>query len=520
MLDGSERNAFRRGNGRYVQMPKEDSLALAKQGSIAFVGNIIQKATGFLFLAVVTRFVSPSTFGIFSLALTIVLFLQGLASMNLHRAVDYFVPQFTKEGEYWKVRAVLVQVIAASLVGTGLTAATVVLTASELASTFGEPRLAWALSVLALTLPLLALHDIIGSLFKGLKQVNWMVYMQRIVRPVAKVLATVGLMSMGLQLDALLGGYLAALATALLVGAVLFARSGVGLRGGHGSVDPRVIVSYTAPLVLAGVIYTTVWQIDYFVLGFFGTSEQVGLYRVAFQLTSSLVIILGSFTPIYKPLVARTRDQSTELRSLFQLTTRWGVLFTLPLALPLALVPEAYLSILFTPAYAGIGTTVTVLAIGYFVNALGGPEGMMLEGLGNTRLSLFNALLLIVVNATLDVLLVPRLGVLGAAAGTATALTIRVLAGVLEIHYLHGIHPYTRKFAQMLTAGVPAAVVGGAVAAVLSRPVLAFVAVPIAVTVPYAVALWVLNPFTEEDKLVADRIDKRLGYPIFTHLLP
>jgi len=501
-------------------MADDDTSILAKQGSISFIGRIFQKGVSFLFLAVATRLVSPSTYGVFSLALTFVIFLQGFGTLNIHRALDYFVPQFEDASEPEKIRQVLFQVSLTSLVGTMLVGTAVVLAAPTLANLFDEPRLVRALPALAIALPLLGLSDITGSLFKGLKRVDLDIYTRRILRPVVKLITTLILAYIGFRFAALVGGYIVALVAVLVASAVFFARTEVSATGSRAGVSLREVISYAAPLAFAGVIYTIVWQIDYFVLGYFGTTADVAIYRVSYQLASNLIIVLGSLNPIYKPLVAGGSNEPTRLESLYRLTTRWGVLFTLPLAVTLALAPTAYLEVLFTPKYAVAGLTVTVLAAGYFANALGGSEGMMLEGLGHTRLSLINAVVLIIINFALDVALVPRFGVLGAAIGTATALSVRVFAGVFEIRHLYGITPYTATLAQVLLAGLPALFVGSIVTTLLSNHLFLIVSVPIGVTVPYAATLYVLSPFTRDDKLVAERIDDRLGRRIVTRALP
>jgi len=501
-------------------MADDDTSILARQGSITFVGSILQKAIGFLFLAVATRLVSTTTYGIFSLGLTVMLFVQGFGTLNVHRALDYFVPQFEDAGEREKIRQVLYQVSVTSLLGTVLMGIAVVVAAPTLANLFDEPRLAHALPALALALPLLGMSDIAASLFKGLKRVELEVYSRRILRPIVKLVATVMLAYVGFHLTALIAGYVIALLVALAASVVLFARTGISVTGDRAGVSLREVISYAAPLAFAGVIYTTVWQIDYFVLGYFGTAADVAIYRVSYQLASNLVIVLGSLAPIYKPLVAGGSNEPARLESLYCLTTRWAVLFTLPLAVTLALAPAAYLEVLFTPRYAVAGLTVTVLAAGYFANALGGSEGVMLEGLGHTRLSLVNAVALIIVNFALDVALVPRLGVLGAAIGTATALSVRVFAGVLEIRYLYGITPYTVTLAQVLLAGLPALFVGGIIATLLSNQLLLIGVLPVGVTLSYAITLYVLSPFTHDDRLVAERIDDRLGRRLVTRILP
>jgi Polysaccharide biosynthesis protein. len=82
-------------------------FTLAKQGSITFFGNILGKVLGFLFVATATRLVTPEEYGIYTLALSIVLFIQGFVSLNIYRSVDYFIPQFLSNAEYGKAKVTL-----------------------------------------------------------------------------------------------------------------------------------------------------------------------------------------------------------------------------------------------------------------------------------------------------------------------------------------------------------------------------------------------------------------------------
>lgn len=79
-------------------------FTLARQGGITFAGNVLGRGLGFAFVAVATRLVTPSEYGVFTLGLSIVLFVQGFASLNIYRSVDYFVPQFLSDSNYGQAK--------------------------------------------------------------------------------------------------------------------------------------------------------------------------------------------------------------------------------------------------------------------------------------------------------------------------------------------------------------------------------------------------------------------------------
>ncbi|WP_052368064.1 lipopolysaccharide biosynthesis protein [Haloferax sp. ATB1] len=105
---------------------------LATQGSITLFGNICGKVLGFVFAAIATRLVDPTDYGIYTLALSIVIFIQGFASLNIYRSVDFFIPQFINENEYGKAKMALRNVIIIGLLSSMVGLAILLLSASTL----------------------------------------------------------------------------------------------------------------------------------------------------------------------------------------------------------------------------------------------------------------------------------------------------------------------------------------------------------------------------------------------------
>lgn len=503
--------------------PGDGTLILATQGSVTFVGSILGRAVGFGYLLAVTRLVDASTFGIYSLGVTVVMFLRGFAQLNLDRAIDYFVPQRLSDGDPEGARAVLFDSFVFAMVGTVVVAAGLAVTAGPVAEVFQKPRLGFALPWLALLIPLTAAHRINVGLIKAVKTLQYKLYVDDLVRPAVKLAGTVALLLTGAGLSGLIAGHLLAIAAAIAVGWVLLSRRLSWLhigRGAGGTVSRSELLRYSLPLAFAGMIYMTVWQIDYFVIGFFLPSSAVAQYRVAFQLTANLVIAMAALAPIYKPLIAERVNKPGQLAALYRTAARWAIMLTLPLAITLGLAPGAYLALLFTPEYATAGTAVLILSVGYLANAAGGPEGMMLEGLGHTRLSLVNAIFLVLINGLLDVLLVPMLGITGAAVGSAVALSARVALGVAEIRYLHGFLPYDSNVIRVGIAGGIAALAGYQLTVAVKPGWVIAVSLPFVVTVTYLIALVAGRAFSSEDYPVARAVDERVGRAVLTRLIP
>ena len=490
-------------------MSRDSSTAtMAREGAIAFGGNVIKKVFGFLIIAVITRLVSPSVYGLFILATSIILFVQAFGNLGLPKAIDYFVPQYLSDGHYEQARGVIVTVTGVVLLSSGIVAGLIVLSSGWIASAFDEPSLRIALLVLSVTVPFLAIYNTLLASFSAIKKLKFRVYMRDVIRPTVRLTSTAALLLVGYGLLGVVGGYLVGLIVAIAAGIGMLRRNARQIFDADTiRVASRPLLSYSVPLAFAGIIYIFLGQIDYFVIGYFLQSEEVGIYRVGYALAANLMIFSSSIGPIFKPLIAETKDDTDAVETRYRTATRWIAGLTLPVAITVALGASAYLSVVFTPQYTAATAAVVILAAANLLNAsCGGPDGTLLQGLGYSRLVFINTALLLAVNVLVSVLLVPRIGITGAAIGTASALTVNGLGAVLEAYRFHGVHPLTVDLGKVLFAAMPAAVAGGAVVLAIENVLVIAGVLPVVVFVIYGAMLHLTDAFTDDDAEIATQI--------------
>ncbi|MDG5759232.1 flippase [Natronococcus sp. A-GB1] len=483
----------------------EGVTTLAKQGSITFAGNVINGAMGFAIVMLMTRFVSPSVYGLFVLATSVILFMQVFANLGLPLAIDYFVPQYLDDDEYGKAKGVIVQVTATVLVTSSLVALALALSAAAFAEFFEEPALRVGLLLLSVTIPMLAIYNVLLTSYYSIKKLQYRVIMRDLVRPIVRFTATAGLLLAGFGLLGLVAGYIVGLFVAITVGAAVFTYKAWDLLSRELElVAPGPLVKYSVPLAMTSVVFVLMGHVDYFVLGFFLDSDDVGIYRVGYMLGSGLMIIFNSLSPVFKPLIAESRNDIGLVEQRFRIMARWIAGITLPVAIFLSLGASSFLAVLYTPQYAEATAVVALLAVAFLFNVtFGGPDGSLLQGLGYSRFVFANTLVLFGVNLLVSFTLVPFLGMEGAAIGSATALFLVGGLTLAEIYYLDGIHPFTRDFAKIVGAGIPAAVAGAPIVYVLESDLLTVVVLPIVVVATYAGTLVLTDAFTDDDARMA-----------------
>ena len=147
----------------------------------------------------------------------------------------------------------------------------------------------------------------------------------------------------------------------------------------------------------------------------------------------------------------------------YQGTTAWLVLLNWPIYL-LVLVFGSQALGLFGHSYKAGYSVMVVLCVATLAGTLMGQVDMLLVTAGKSSWSMWNGLLQLGANVGLDLYLIPRHGILGAAIAWAVSITIGNVVPLIQLALVTKLHPFSR---------------GSLIAAVLS--VICFAVVPLAI---------------------------------------
>ena len=196
--------------------------------------------------------------------------------------------------------------------------------------------------------------------------------------------------------------------------------------------------SSLTPLTTSAGAMLLISQADLLLLGFWGSSRDLGVYRVAMQVAVLLGFALHvantAFSPRFAALAANAeRDQ---LKSLLVKINGAIAAVTIPGALLLIAFGDVILLWLFGPAYVEAYIPLCILIIGHAVNNLTGPTGVLLNMSGHeatNRNILLGCAALVIALASL---LIPTYGLIGAASAAAICLVLRAILQFVAVYRL------------------------------------------------------------------------------------
>lgn len=221
----------------------------------------------------------------------------------------------------------------------------------------------------------------------------------------------------------------------------------------------RRMLGYGAPLILAGISFHLLSLADRYFLRWFMDDSAVGVYAVAVRFAS--ILELAAFGPFRKVWTVMLYDigRRADAPEVFgRFATRF-VAAGFVAVLGLTLFVDVPIGLLFDPRFHLAAPIVGILAFGLLLFATSeiAKVGLLLRE--QTRLLPLRVVIAALVNVALDIVLIPRFGLHGAAAATATAYLVLVLTSHLLARRIYRIRYEPGRLALLIAASVPVVVV-------------------------------------------------------------
>jgi O-antigen/teichoic acid export membrane protein len=278
-------------------------------------------------------------------------------------------------------------------------------------------------------------------------------------------------------------------------------------------VGHRELMLFSLPAALAGMLALVTMWIDRLLVAYFLTAADTGIYQAASQIAFVFILILSSFNGIFAPLISAhfAAGRKKELNDLYKVSTKWGLYLALPAFLVILVAPDEVLGVLLDSRYVAGAVPLLVLSVAQLVNLATGAVGFILVmgGRQNSWLVLSGAAL--TANIGLSLILIPRHGLVGAAAAALLSIVGLFGSALLLVRRWEGLWPWDRRYVKGLVAAL---VTAGALVLTdrlpIGSPVLHLLALCVVAVVVFAGVLRVLGP-DPEDREVMQLVRGKLG---------
>lgn len=398
---------------------------LAKGGALSLLihtqGVLLQLVIGVL----LARLLGPENLGIYSFVLAMVVLVQVIPNSGLESVVVRFSSMYFASNAWGRLKGLWRVARNIALTYGALMAALVLAAASLgwLPKTYQESKTVFLVSAIALPLLPLAVfytaalrsvtHGVIGQL------------PLTVLRPWSQLILIGGIfliLQPGITPTYAMSAYVASFFIAIVAGAAwLSRRRPIAITQITCQYETRRWLKTAIPLSLLGGLTLINTQADILMLGLLGTPHETGIYRVAASGAGIVALSLHAANAFIAPKISalHSTGEINRLQSLLKLSRNSTTAVSLATALLLWMEGGHLISLIFGKAYQSANAPMAILIAGQLINVAFGSVGLLLKMTGNENHAARAAAVAAVMNVAGNLILIPTVGISGAAISTA-----------------------------------------------------------------------------------------------------
>ncbi|UOG76745.1 polysaccharide biosynthesis C-terminal domain-containing protein [Hymenobacter tibetensis] len=222
----------------------------------------------------------------------------------------------------------------------------------------------------------------------------------------------------------------------------------------------REMLGFGAFALLGNVSGVVISSIDSLMVGAKLDLQAVGIYSTAFFISTALVLPFRALYKIAFPLLAEywKNNDLPRMADFYQRTTRLNTVLGCYLALGIALNLDFIFGQM-KPAYAAGTTAVFILLAGRLFDGITGLNGLIVVTSPRYRYDLIFNVSLALATVLMNLLLIPRMGLTGAAVAAAVSLVVINIARTWFVWHNFGLQPFDKRVPLILLLAATAGVV-------------------------------------------------------------
>ena len=417
----------------------------------AFISIVTASLAHFILRIILGRELGPDGLGVYTLAFTIYLFGMQFAAFGIGSALTKYVAEFLDDRA--TIRNYVSSGMTSSIITGTLMGVVLFLLAPYIAiSFFHVPELESMIQLTALCYPFIAVQKAVNGTLNGFRRMHLYAFLNIVqnVTVVAASIALVLLFEMGVM-----GAVIGFVGPTILVSALspILIRDCIGFGSSFWDTAAlRATTVFGFYVVLGNSIAFLNTQVDSILIGYYLNPTEVGIYAVAVLLAQTLTLIPGAVQGVTAPATATLygKGDIEGVRRLYYSTLKKSLLISAGSAVLIAALGPYIIALLFTEEYLVSYVPLLILLLGYTVDASFAAVGATLSSIGKVHIPFRISTVCGVLNVILNILLIPILGIRGAALATAATMIMSFGITVKIIHHYIGDH--TSSLSTRMTA--------------------------------------------------------------------
>lgn len=492
---------------------------LFRGGSVIFLGLVLELGLTFVSKILVARFLGSVDYGMVATGFALLNIASWVTLIGLHAGVARYLPRYDSADHKRAVFASALQIVLVTSVSASV--ALFVVSPWLATTVFGNAELTPVLQIFSVSIPFASFVKLTNSSIRGLKLSLPKVYLDNVTLPVARFALVAVALWFGLRSVAIAVAYAASFAITALVG-FYYLRTRTRLFSWYGERSMhRELLAFSSPLIITAMFSMLLVNLDTFLVGYYWSMSEVGVYNVVYPLANLMTVFLSSFGFVFLPFIStlHQEDHDERLATVYRTVTKWITFVTLPILLVFLLFPDLIIKTAFGAQYADGAFALSVLAVGFFVHSILGLGWETLTAIGKTKTVMIVNVVAATANVVINVALIPEFSIYGAAAATTASYLLLNALYLWRLYVDVGIHPFAQDW--LLPTAVFSGLVGLTyllVVNALGMAKMTLLALAPALFVLYVGVIVHFGGIQREERLLLEKVEERTGVELTKYL--
>lgn len=474
---------------------EDQPRTIARGGAISFVGSATSAILGFAVTILLARSLGESGAGLVLQGIAVFSIVTSVAKLGMDSVAVWLIPRLVIS-EPGQVRAAMRGIYLCSL-SAGFLSGLGVFTWSR-GMKDGQADLSQIMLAVAFFIPAGAVLLVAVAVIRGLGDLWAYVLIGNVAVPVLRTILIGGLVLLGSGTLGLTLGWLVPLPLALLAAVLVGRRLRRNLEQvaeAPGGPWPnrgllRRILGFAIPRTISSGLEQSIQWIDVVIVGAISGSAAAGVYGGASRFIAAGLIVDTAIRVVVSPRFSALLHQGRvhDLQTLYRDVAVWLVLFTSPIYVALAFNATTVLGWL-GPGFTSGAPALIILCIGVMVTLIAGNVHSVLLMSGRSGWSASNKAVALTINVAGNYLLLPRIGIAGAAISWVASMLIDAIFASIEVQHFLKVRVQLAPILYALLPGTLCFGIPGAVLSIVTHPAVSTMALNLVIGGP-AFLMW------------------------------
>ena len=500
---------------------------LANSALIVFGTFVVAKIFGYLYRIIIARYFGPEVYGLYTLSIIIASWIVAISAFGFSEGILRYISFYRGRKEVQKIRY-LFRFSSKILFFSTITISFTVFLFSEFIATsiFHNRDLIIFIKFFSLISPFWVFSSYFLSVLRAFEKIKEASVIESVIQTMIKVVSLLFFIFIGINTSSIIFSFfMGTLSTLLLT--FLYSKYKLSnifekyeLKKNEKKKVIRRFISYSWPMFFLGFFSSFFYWTGSFMLGYFKSVTEVGLYNAVVPIAILLSMAPEIFLQLFFPLV--TKEYSMKnfefIKKISKQIGKWVFMINLPVFFLMMLFPEMIIKILFGQNYVLAANSLKFLAFGLLFSSLFLISQNLLSMAGKSKIIFYDVIIVSILNVFLNIFFIQKqfifgidnsLGINGAAIATSISLLILNFLFLIQAKKYTSVSPLKKEMFKIFLASLLSFAVLIILKKFLETTLISFIFMVMLFLLIYLLLLFLFRVFDEEDVMVLANIKNK-----------